>query len=440
MIVYSFICLDPYLLAVIPLAVILILVMVPAFLTRHPPPPSTSTSSTVPYYSYHGPSLAPPKNMNPAPESSKDFFRNMRDLQNTMAEMSDLHDATVAVAAPLTDFSNENVSSIAFLLLLFTAVGLFFIVHLIPWRFVFLVGGNAGIIFVHPGVQSLCSSIKTDILANRNGPGSTSAHKDKLLKNLPSGPLNALSILDSSGMHISLDTIPEEHEVEIFELQYRYVTPYNTESNWEHFVFTPTPYEPLSPSRIAGERPRGCRFFEDIRPPPGWTWKSRRWELDLHCHAWVAERMISCVGYELSDVMSEDGGCSHTAGGWVWDNPAPEESSHEDDDAGPTSAYGDLKDVKEHKKQENNGGHRKFMGKLFDKSKSKGTSRDWEEKVVGTDGMGEWRRRRWVRLVRRMSIQPVKEKTKGEKGEKGSLSRRGSLSRNHSRSSSIASR
>jgi len=47
---YTFICLDPYLLVVLPLAVALLFVMVPAFTSRHPPPPpSATTSSTTPY-------------------------------------------------------------------------------------------------------------------------------------------------------------------------------------------------------------------------------------------------------------------------------------------------------------------------------------------------------------------------------------------------------
>ena len=381
--------------------------------------------------------------MNPAPESSKDFFRNMRDLQNSMSDMSDLHDATVAVAAPLTDFSNENISSMVFLLLLFGSVLSFLTVHLIPWRFVFLFAGNIGIISIHPDIQDVYSSIKADSAANRQGPIRIPTDKDKaelLGKSFPSNPSGALSLLDSSSVHISLDTHPEEREVEIFELQYRSVSPYNTESVWEHFVFTPTPYEPLSPSRIAGERPRGCRFFEDIRAPPGWTWKDRRWELDLHCHDWVVERMISGVGFELSDVMDEEGGCSQTAGGWVWDVPAESEStSHDEDDVVPTLAYGDLKekDQKKGTPLESHGSRRNFLGKLMDKGKSKSTTRDWEEKVIGPYGMGEWRRRRWVRVVHRISFQPPKEKSKGEKGEKGD--RKGDRSQPLSRSSSFSS-
>ncbi|EGD84320.2 uncharacterized protein TERG_00602 [Trichophyton rubrum CBS 118892] len=114
--VYSFICLDPYLLAVLPFVLVLLLIMIPAFLTRHPPPPpSTSTSSTTPYYSYEGPALAPAKTIKPAAETSKDFFHNMRNLQNSMADFAALHDAAVSLIAPATNFSDEKLSSSLFI-------------------------------------------------------------------------------------------------------------------------------------------------------------------------------------------------------------------------------------------------------------------------------------------------------------------------------------
>ena len=148
--IYSFICLDPHLLVIIPFAVLLFFVMVPAFLARHPPPPSTSTSSITPYYSYEGPALAPAKTIKPASETSKDFFRNMRDLQNCMADYSDVHDATVSAFAPLTNFSNEKLSSTVFLTCMLMAALLFLTAHLLPWRLILLVGGNAAILSMHP--------------------------------------------------------------------------------------------------------------------------------------------------------------------------------------------------------------------------------------------------------------------------------------------------
>ncbi|KAL8995160.1 MAG: hypothetical protein Q9169_005069, partial [Polycauliona sp. 2 TL-2023] len=63
--------------------------MVPAYLVRHPAPPPTIVHSS---YSINGPPLAPARTIKPAAEMSKDFFRNMRDLQNSMDDFSTVHD------------------------------------------------------------------------------------------------------------------------------------------------------------------------------------------------------------------------------------------------------------------------------------------------------------------------------------------------------------
>jgi len=65
--VYSFVCLDPYLLAVLPVAVVLLFIMVPSFITRHPPPPSMPMEK----YTAHGPAIAPPPEVKAVSEMSK---------------------------------------------------------------------------------------------------------------------------------------------------------------------------------------------------------------------------------------------------------------------------------------------------------------------------------------------------------------------------------
>lgn len=388
--VYSFVCLNPYLLPVLPLAVVLLFIMVPAFLARHPPPPSTSTLGTTPYYSYQGPALAPAKTIKPASETSKDFFRNMRDLQNSMADFANMHDALVAFLAPPTNFSNETLSSTVFLIMTVITASLFLMAHILPWRFIFLLGGNVAVIAGHPTVQRyLAQTFDTDTTkANppaQKLPGKTSS--------LPTSASSLNSFLEPIA-NISLDSSPEEREVEIFELQYRSLSPYATSSSeWETLTFCPTPYDPLSPSRIAGDRPRGCRFFEDVQAPSGWAWKGKKWELDLECREWVVERMITGVGFEVpgsstgsSGAMSDD-----QVGGWVWDlPPSGWQAAVYDDDELSVMGYGDLKDSRSAKEK------RKGKAKVLQ-------TRDWEESTQ-VQGTGEWRRRRWVRVVHRVSV------------------------------------
>lgn len=342
--IYTFLCLEPTLLAVLPLALCLFFIMVPAFLTRHPPPPSNHPTDL---YPLAGPALAPAPNIKPAPELSKDFFRNMRDLQNSMEDFSRLHDSLVTFLAPPTNFSNEALSSVLFLILSATACLLFITSHLLPWRAIFLVSGWSATCAGHPAIQSLMHT----------------THTDTLIQDQEATARSWLLRLSNSDM--TLSSAPETREVEIFELQYRAIHTENAEH--ELFLFSPSPYTPLSPARIAGDRPRGTRFFEDVQAPKGWRWGDKKWTLDLLSREWVEEMCVTGVEVETEGER------------WVTDILYDEEGMEE---GGPASPK-----------------HSKYKGK----SKEKLVKRTWEE-GNGLGKKGEWRRRRWVRVVERMAI------------------------------------
>lgn len=346
--VSTFICLDPYLLAVLPIAIALLVILVPAYLVRHPPPPSVI--SQMPSYSINGPPLAPPRMVKPAAEMSKDFFRNMRDLQNSMDDFSTVHDAILKAISPPTNFSDEPLSSTIFLFLFVAACALFISSQLIPWRYLSLVICWTAVALGHPNIQKI-------ILAN---------HEEYI------GPHRraAASWLDRWISHdIILDAPAETREVEIFELQRRKGA---SAGEWESWLFSPSPYDPLSPQRISGDRPKGTRFFEDVEAPDGWEWGDKKWVLDLGSKEWVEERMVQGVEIEIEGER------------WVGDlahaEPPGEETLISD-------------------------------GKLSSSGGGKGKERikrDWEERHGGGAGgaMGEWRRRRWIRNVRRKVLGP----------------------------------
>lgn len=433
---YTFVCLNPYLLAVLPLAIVVLFIMVPAFLSRHPPPPPQAhTSATTPYYStYAGPAIAPARTIKPAAETSKDFFRNMRDLQNSMADFSTAHDTLVALIAPATNFSDEILSSTIFLYLFFLTLTLFITAHLLPWRLIALTLGYATTISGHPTVQTWLLKHQKDLLLSPTTPTSSKSRNKSTSKppstsiptllNLPlPTPPASLHPLITSLSTITLSTTPQTREVEIFELQHRPLIPSTASSSastaaleWTPHLFTPTPYDPLSPSRIAGDRPRGTRFFEDVQPPSGWEWHSKKWELDLEAGEWVDERLVVGVEYGVVSSSSDDNDNNNAAastattttntksrdranstsgefGGWVWDLPPPPGAGGRDEEV--WLAYGDYEvpaTVKEKEKEKQ-------------KKMKQEKQRDWEEAVRYGSGSslrtGEWRRRRWVRVVRR---------------------------------------
>lgn len=389
--IYVFVCLDPYLLVILPLAVVLLFIMVPAFLARHPPPPtSASTSSITPYYSINGPALAPPKMIKPASETSKDFFRNMRDLQNSMADFATVHDALISTIAPPTNFSNEVFSSALFLYLWIATTILFIAAHLFPWRFIFVFGGMAITCSGHPSAQAWLHKMNRkakevakalDTESKESSKLSQPPHKPFGLP-LPTSP-SALKSLLASFSAITLDTAPQIREVEIFELQHRSSS--NPSGEWKPHLFTPTPYDSLCPTRISGDRPKGTRFFEDVRPPNGWAWEGKKWELDLQPQEWVSERLITGVEF---DVAEEGGSVCSEFGGWVWDLPGSRSPVERE----MWLAYDDGRELG------------KGDGKARMKKANDGPGKDREESTRMTGRMGEWRRRRWVRLVKRVGV------------------------------------
>ncbi|KAI9678065.1 MAG: hypothetical protein M1817_006009 [Caeruleum heppii] len=290
--VYTLLCLDPYLLAVLPLVILLLFVMVPSFVTRHPPPPTNLSTDS---YSAYGPPVAPPPTVKPVSEMSKDFFRNMRDLQNSMEDFAQIHDKVVDLVAPPTNFSNETLSSAVFLFLFVASCILFLASHLLPWRAISLLAGWAGVCAGHPSIQRQL----------------VSTHKDHVQPRERRTQSWVSSWIDGE---IKLDSGPEMREVEVFELQRR-----STADEWAGWVFSPSPHDPLSPDRVTGHRPRGTRFFEDVQAPPGWEWSDKKWTLDLLSREWVEERMITGVEIEMEGER------------WVYDISYDDESDETED-------------------------------------------------------------------------------------------------------------
>ena len=394
---FTFVALDPHLLVVLPLAVCLLFIMVPAFIRRHPPPPPTSsTSSTISYYEYTGPALAPALTIRPVAETSKDFFRNMRDLQNSMADFATGHDLMVSLIAPPTNFSNEILSSTIFLYLTIITTSLFITAQLIPWRIVFLLGGWFTICSGHPTAQKYLArmqqraSKQVEAIDNAD-PSSSAPAYTTAFKIFPVPTYSTMKSWFNACSAMTLDTSPETREVEIFELQHKPL--HSSTLEWQPHMFTPTPYDPLSPSRISGSRPRGTRFFEDVQPPSGWVWDSKKWTMDIVPGEWVSERLIVGVEYDadFSDYAGQGDEPQHRGNeGWVWDLP-PKGREEE-----VWLAYGEDYGLtqKEKKESEKIKKHQKKLS-------------DWEEGTRWSDGAmktGEWRRRRWVRTVKRVSL------------------------------------
>lgn len=192
-----------------------------------------------------------------------------------MDDFSLAHDRIIALIGPPTNFSDEVLSSAVFILFFAASLVLFLSASLLPWRFIFLATGWIIFSLGHPVLQELLLDL----------------HETHIHPQEAAVASKADGFIHSD---IILDAVPEAREVEVFELQ-RLTGPGGEYESW---IFSPTPYEPMSHARIAQERPKGTRFFEDVRCPPGWEWKDRKWTLDLGSMTWVGERYIGGVEIE----------------------------------------------------------------------------------------------------------------------------------------------
>ncbi|CAK7238413.1 Peroxisome size and maintenance regulator [Sporothrix eucalyptigena] len=423
--VYTFVCLDPYLLTLAPLAILLLGVLIPGFITRHPGSSTTNTPSLALPSEYYarGPPLAPPRTVKPVKELSRDFFHNMGDLQNSMEDFSVAHDKIVQTVVPATNFADEAFSSALFVVLCVAAALLSVAAHLLPWRLLFLAGGWIAVCSGHPAVArqiriwkkamstppAAAPAPTTDKLGEAKRDGAAAATAAPAAN--PATTASAASIWNAwVSADIILDEAPETREVEIFELQRR-----STEAaEWEPWVFSPSPYDPLSQPRLnananassasvsafalglgSGGRPLGARFFEDVLPPQGWEWSEKKWALDLWSRDWVEERIITGVEVETEGER------------WVYDMYNEHEQHQQQQhqlaaaaaaNGGSTggSGYGDSDFY-----ADSTGLHPPTTS-FRPQRKPAGPS--WEEGEEGMGRRGEWRRRRWVRMVKRKKI------------------------------------
>ncbi|KAI0451181.1 integral peroxisomal membrane peroxin-domain-containing protein [Xylaria acuta] len=342
---YTFVCLDPSLLPLLPLVVLLVSVLIPSFVARHPAAEFSLTSEQAIGYSAHGPPIAPAVTVKPVKELSRDFFHNMRDLQNCMEDFSQMHDAIVRLVVPRTNFSNEAQSSALFVVLFAACLFMSIAANIMPWRLIFLVAGWAVTCVGHPVIQRQLET----------------AHK----KHVQPQEEKAMTWVEKwVDRDVILDSAPETREVEIFELQRL-----SGAGEWEPWLFSASPYDPLSPARIAGERPVGTRFFEDVQPPQGWEWSEKKWALDLWSREWVEERIITGVEIETEGER------------WVYD----------------------IYDEQKEKIGVIDGSTLNDKGKGTEAA-AKRPRPSWEDGEDGDGRRGEWRRRRWVRLVKRKFI------------------------------------
>lgn len=336
--VFTFVCLNPYLITILPPMIFLSL-FTTAYTKRYPSTFTMAHNSQDLITDYHNTLKG---NEKPMTERSKDFFRNMRDIQNIMESYSWLHDQITDNVLSLTDCTDELISLNVFISLFFGSFFVFFVSHIIPWQWIVL---SVGWIITCANQPVIYYQLR--YLSERVVLSKTSQIKEKI-----NGWMAKNAFLGPSDVR----------EVEIFELQHL-----SSAGEWESWLLSPTPFTPSMQGCIRSERPEGTRFFEDVQPPSGWEWIESKWTIDLWAREWVEERIIT--GIEIEDEGER----------WVYDLRYEEE---DDENCGNSLGI-----------------NTKHISAEIQK-----LTPNWEQSSESERSgrkRGDWRRRRWVRNVKR---------------------------------------
>jgi hypothetical protein len=290
MTIFSLVTLDPRLLLSVPFFILMFALLIPAYETRHPPPPSAISKAPAEVVQAYSPASQPGK---PAPELSRDFFMNMKDIQNSMEDFSDLYDAIRNWVLKVTTFSNEPLSSTVLAFSFLATVGLLLFIQFFPVRYLILVAGNALILFCHPSIKRfvMTTYITPEQIERIKREIDQFAEEDYIAPPKPSEII---------------------HEVEIFESQ-RLLPPR-----------PPKHFPDWSPSRYSTFPPQSTNSSDNLSvvdPPPGYMFAPEDWMIDFDTEKWATERArMDESGYWIAEKdefdQEDDGWVVYEAGGW----------------------------------------------------------------------------------------------------------------------------
>ncbi|KAI1005227.1 hypothetical protein K3495_g2996 [Podosphaera aphanis] len=330
---YTFICLDPYLITALP-SLLLLAFLIPSHIARYPDTEISGHKFVISDSESSTPSIKSPK------EKPKDFFHNMRDLQNSMDDFSRAHDQVKSFAVPLIEFSDEPVSSSLFLFSFVTTLFMCVVSRIFPWRLIFTLVGWIVTCSGHPTVYRQMRNLREKHIKARE------AEAKVFLRNWTSKDY--------------IHELVETHEVEIFEIQ-RLIK----NDEWEPWLYSPVPFHSSSDIQIHPKGRIGTCLIEEVQPPPGWKWNDSKWTLDLWSQDWVEDRVASNIEVE------------NEGQGWVYD-------TCDNNEERSISVVGLL----------NTEITKESRNLLTDSENS-------HDKIIRRKKKGDWRRRRWIRMVKR---------------------------------------
>lgn len=374
LLIYTVLCLNPHLLAGLPIICVLIFIMAPGYNSRHPVPDNLLPSD---YFIRHQYGLT-------ATEAETDFYEEqemvkrellnnqkeqrelrekLRDLQNALTGIVVVVEAFEQFVYGIGSFAHEKRATAIYILLLTTLFTTVYLSSFVNIKTAILVGGWAAIISMHPESKKKFKRIKELYL-----------NFDELIV------LDIIEYLEKK--EIVIDDKEQDYKIaEVFEIQRQGLTA----NEWVPWVFSHEIYNPSSLLRKSKQRPPGTRFLQDIEAPKGWKFKKKEpWTVDTDPQVWLLAQGIQHV--------------QNSVNGWVYDYYSASDIQQEQEMKRlRKERFNEMLDGDEYLSPDE---HFKSDLDADDDNDELAMLFDGDSYRVSSHidpGRGEWRRRRWLR-------------------------------------------
>lgn len=342
LVMYTSVCLRPYLVLVYPLMYVLFGILIPGYVHRHPMkrPDLIKVQgrgqSIWQFFSSHESSIvddyieddyvvddnvsivsdSPSLSMSLAPSeyaSSTDEFikdakkkknsqlaliRNMKEIQKLSTDLLRAIELAETFYYETGGFKDERLSTFIFYGLLLAAFLILFVGKYIPWRMIFILAGWIILTLCHPSAKKYLLELKSKkrIPNDKPKPITDSAtSKDKKL-------------FDRAD--IIVDDAPDIATVEVYELQTR--TSFNAE--WTFYKYSTSMFGRNDKLRISKKRPNGVEDLSRVLPPKDWMFDFglvNKWKVDMNPGKLIQERDFNANLFNVHEKEKE---------GWIYDN------------------------------------------------------------------------------------------------------------------------
>ncbi|KTW29361.1 hypothetical protein T552_04108 [Pneumocystis carinii B80] len=160
--IYTLICMNPFLIVMIPSAVLIFGFLLPSYETRYPDPYSDIIS-----LNNKDITASKKSNTNGKSSEAKDFTLNIRNIQNSMSEYTQFYDLVYGFLLKYTSFNDDKLSSTVFLFCIIISLFLMIFSHWISLRLIFLLFGWISVLSINTNVQKAIRTLIEEYKKNK---------------------------------------------------------------------------------------------------------------------------------------------------------------------------------------------------------------------------------------------------------------------------------